>query len=494
MLINFLLVTVASSKGVLKAELAKHPGKYEESIKSKGLLANIRRKSLSNVYNSVEEFVADVKTFFEKYKNDKVLRNLVIGFKNHVMKDLTEGKKCFSCVYNYYSTDFSKVCKNPHALVWAKFLSEPFWPAKVYLIDEVGKKVTVKFFGGKHETAQIVLNGKNVYLVTGKKYPKYLRKNQKMVPKRQRELDGAMDELKEHLAEIEEQFPNKVLYQKSEELIPFEANYLYLKDDVQAPVASSSGVNPTEYDEDEAESEEEAEPDSKLDKETYKGAAVLESLSKEPYYQPVVVVDDMTVHIILKRSDLLLPHIPIDVITHLQSVTWDPCEYPEPDVKNEDYDRTPGVNVDEIDASHRSLMDKYLSPLSERRARLEKDVKERLWKEIADLRKEILCQRQYTEKQVKSQKKSSQDVMDKETKRIAAERVKFMSSIVPDEDGEIEFPELQELKKRHEEEVRTVKRTPFCSVCHKPAVEDLSDEAHLCSVKCIKKYRITNRD
>ena len=96
----------------------------------------------------------------------------MIGFKKHVMKDLTEGKKCFSCVYNYYSTDFSKVCKNLNALVLAKLDIKPFLPAKVYLMDEC-LKVTVKCFGGKHETAQIVLNGTNVYLVTGKKYPKY---------------------------------------------------------------------------------------------------------------------------------------------------------------------------------------------------------------------------------------------------------------------------------------------------------------------------------
>lgn len=472
-------------------------------IKPQRLLANIRLKCMGYEYQNHEQFQADVKAFYDTYRMDKVMRPLVVTFKNHIIKDLSEAKKCFSCVSNYYSSEFSAICKEPHVLVWAKYLTEPFWPAKVYMIDEVGRKVTVKFFGEKHETAQITLNGSNAYLVTGKRYPKYFEAKKKMPSKRKSELLYAMEELSEHLDQIREFFPEKELFNSSKELIQYDATYLYLKDrDIDTghrqnhtKMMDNDNVHVQDVEEDVVEmasddkdlEEGDAEPDSKLDKTTFKGLDALEAIKRDPDYQPSVVVDNVTDYVILKKSDLLLDSFPIDFIADLQAKTWDADEYEEDkNFTDADFDRDPGVNVSTIDANHETLMNKYLSPAAERRQRSRHEIRKRLIAEREELIKKLKVQREYSARELKLKIKESKDRIDKEMKIIEDERRRFMSTLVPDEMGHVDNESIKKLMAQHAVEINEMKRTPTCRVCYKDAVRVFSDEGPFCSIKCVK--------
>lgn len=504
---------MASCKAVLKESLEKAGilGRYQE-IKDGAFLSQIRSKGMNNDYACVEEFIVDLKKFYDAYKDDKVMRPLVTTFKNHILKDLIEARKCFSCVSNYYASDFTAICKHPHVLVWARYLSEPFWPAKVYTIDAIGKKITVKFFGSKHETAQIVLNGRNAYLITSEKYPKYFLKDQKgkvkKFPKIKHDLDRALDELSEHLVNLKESFPNKVLYRESTELIQYDGTYLYLEDidggATYEGAKETTDANETQSADDapyedadesvgaaiESAGEgsaiyEETEPDSKLDKTNFKGSSELASLSADPDYQPIVVLDNMTNYVILKRSHLLIPHMSFEEIAHMQSVTWDNNEYPEEEAEP-NYDLPPGVNVEQIDESHQTLIQTFLSTTSERRQRACTELRTKLMKEMIELRKKITFQREFQEKQLHLVRSSIKERLKKEVEKLSADKKIFMKTLTPDgATGEVIHPELKELQARHLEEINELKRTPFCCVCTADAVQEFSDDGPFCSVNCV---------
>lgn len=70
---------------------------------------------------------------------------------------------CCDCYENHDSCDdwFIKACKQPHLLVWAKFETYPFWPAKI--ISVVRNKVYVRFFG-EYEYGD--LSVKDVFLLS----------------------------------------------------------------------------------------------------------------------------------------------------------------------------------------------------------------------------------------------------------------------------------------------------------------------------------------
>ena len=50
---------------------------------------------------------------------------------------------------------FTLPCGNPHEAVWAKKGHQPYWPAKVIRYDESKNVYDVRYFGGKHERAEI---------------------------------------------------------------------------------------------------------------------------------------------------------------------------------------------------------------------------------------------------------------------------------------------------------------------------------------------------
>lgn len=76
---------------------------------------------------------------------------------------------CRHCYVNAHSCSkfwYTKVCAKPHLLLWVKQQSYPYWPAK--LLGTKGDTVSVRFFGAKHQRADIPSKGCRLF---SKKFP-----------------------------------------------------------------------------------------------------------------------------------------------------------------------------------------------------------------------------------------------------------------------------------------------------------------------------------
>lgn len=79
-------------------------------------------------------------------------------------EELYNIRLCYECYKNanqFKDNWFTMPCENPHLLVWAKYESYPYWPAKLMSMND-NNKVDVRFFGVEHK--RTVLPAKDCYM------------------------------------------------------------------------------------------------------------------------------------------------------------------------------------------------------------------------------------------------------------------------------------------------------------------------------------------
>ncbi|KFM63150.1 Protein kinase C-binding protein 1, partial [Stegodyphus mimosarum] len=150
-----------------------------------------------NHYKSVAAFYSDVKFILH---NSHILyganSNEVQGAKKLLKRfktELMDIEACPECYENKISEVrflpdfFSRICKQPHTIIWAKLKGFPYWPAKsLKVVDDTAD---VRFFG-THDKAFVPVN--NCFLMS-REYP---------TPKtpKQNKFHDAMEELNEYIS------------------------------------------------------------------------------------------------------------------------------------------------------------------------------------------------------------------------------------------------------------------------------------------------------
>lgn len=74
---------------------------------------------------------------------------------DYLTKEIDIAKKCTDCYRNANIGEmgwFTRVCRKPHLIVWAKRCDSNYWPGKVMSIN--GEEVMVQFFGN-HTTTSV---------------------------------------------------------------------------------------------------------------------------------------------------------------------------------------------------------------------------------------------------------------------------------------------------------------------------------------------------
>jgi hypothetical protein len=123
-----------------------------------------------------------------------------------IREEVLDAANCEDCISAYYSREylpnyFAVPCSRPHGLVWAQMVGFPFWPAKVIRFDKNELNANVAFFGGNHERAWIPMSScfelTREYLWT-------------CDSQHEGDLKLAIDDLKEHLKQLEIKFKHKL--------------------------------------------------------------------------------------------------------------------------------------------------------------------------------------------------------------------------------------------------------------------------------------------
>lgn len=104
-------------------------------------------------YKNVVELLSDVKWFAHNcralHPMSQSIQNAAINMVDSVKEDIKYILSCAECyknVYEYGENASVKICSKPHVLVWAKFQSYDYWPAKVLSVT-AKQKLYVRFFG-----------------------------------------------------------------------------------------------------------------------------------------------------------------------------------------------------------------------------------------------------------------------------------------------------------------------------------------------------------
>ena len=132
---------------------------------------DLREKNKSNSYQSILDFADDVLSIAVRYdiqyeatKSDqnRELRDITEEVSNEISDDVDLAKTCVDCVFNHHLKErgdhdngFVKVCRQPHALVWAKIDGFDHWPAKVLNADPERRLVELFWFGTHTITADV---------------------------------------------------------------------------------------------------------------------------------------------------------------------------------------------------------------------------------------------------------------------------------------------------------------------------------------------------
>lgn len=197
---------------------------------------------LGTNYVSGDEVLADLDNLRRNYKfNDRkclVRKNIAVQlglfFKN-AKNEVELAETCIDCVVNYYGYGgepdadlwFTAVCFKPHAIVWAHQQSYEPYPAKV--LELIGDKVKVRFFGKLHQTA--ILPRDKCYAFTRK----YLWSEMT------RDLKKAMDEVEIHCSNIIDTYSgSKIIYAACDKQQPYNGN-LYLQEVKLETISQVSG-------------------------------------------------------------------------------------------------------------------------------------------------------------------------------------------------------------------------------------------------------------
>ncbi|KAI1302415.1 hypothetical protein HDE_02518 [Halotydeus destructor] len=197
----------------------------------------IQKCDKTDDFSSSDEYIRDIKLVLNKYKalspkkpgsfeermNCEVHKHLRKLY-DHAKEDASFMKRCISCVTNYYTEDFTKICSNPHALIWCKMSkSAPFWPAKALYIDRKTQKLKVKYFGDE-SSGMVDLTSRLAYYMT-----RDYSFSQKLSKKQEEDLVIALKQRDVHVKEIKKNFPNqyRIFF---DELVVYDGSELYLKE------------------------------------------------------------------------------------------------------------------------------------------------------------------------------------------------------------------------------------------------------------------------
>ncbi|XP_037082061.1 protein kinase C-binding protein 1-like [Pollicipes pollicipes] len=151
------------------------------------------------MYGSTEAFIADCKWILHNCILFNGQTSKLTGLAKSLLKmckwEMEEIETCPECYSSAYSSDnwFTLACPHPHVLIWARLKGFPYWPAKA--VKSRDGNVDCRFFG-RHDRAWVPI--KECYLFS---------KDPPAPPKsRSKSLDACIEELEEHIANVEEKF------------------------------------------------------------------------------------------------------------------------------------------------------------------------------------------------------------------------------------------------------------------------------------------------
>lgn len=444
-----------------------------ESIKMSHLKP-LKARIQANRISSGGEFLNELELMVDHFKGDKILASAIRKFYNDAKVDIFEAKRCFNCVHNYYSLDpeevFVAVCQYPHMIVWAKFSGEPFWPAKVIRVDSDKMKVEVKFFGEHTKsTLDLLADPPVVYFYT-RTY--YWWEKFSFGKKKERSLELAIHEAKEHVKQIKKEHRHKLVYH--DDLDPYPGYPLYLETDGKSLFGS------------EDQSAKSSEGDNSSDgfvEEThdgFSGQLKLRELMTDHRFQPHVLIHNDLDQVILKYPSQL---VSLNVMDKngieeykREHGLWDPNEYSEE--SDVDYDNPPGIDPMKISEDDEDYV-KYCMTYSQAMMYENEKKRKSMIQEIKGLRGEIQHVREDSEKELnrefRRRNKMSVDLMVE----LERERVNYLAALT---NGTL--VELISLTESYEKEIRELKKRPHCIRCYKPALEEFSGSSIFCSKNC----------
>ncbi|XP_043188453.1 protein kinase C-binding protein 1-like isoform X2 [Amphibalanus amphitrite] len=150
-------------------------------------------------YGSTEAFIADCKWILHNCilfnGQTSKLTALAKSLLRMCKWEMEEIETCPDCYSNAYLSEdwFTLACPHPHMLIWARLKGFPYWPAKA--VKSRDGNVDCRFFG-RHDRAWVPI--KECYLFS--KDPPSPPKN------RSKSLDACIEELEEHIHNLEEKF------------------------------------------------------------------------------------------------------------------------------------------------------------------------------------------------------------------------------------------------------------------------------------------------
>jgi len=191
-----------------------HPD-YEEKIVNPVSLQDLQEGTAEGRYCCSEQFLYDVEWIVHNSAIYHGTQHPLTNNAKQVLKQargfITDIESCPDC-FRFSMTladnqSFSEVCSRPHTVVWAKVQGYPFWPAKLFYIDESIKHNPVyhiRFFGSGHERGVVKKDG--CFLLMAKNCFEEGKVNKKS------KISVALQELRDYIAKFETKFNVKYPY------------------------------------------------------------------------------------------------------------------------------------------------------------------------------------------------------------------------------------------------------------------------------------------
>ncbi|RWS17204.1 hypothetical protein B4U79_17716 [Dinothrombium tinctorium] len=171
-----------------------------------GFSQNLLMKCERHGYQYSEELIIEIKRFYCNAKinerMDEASLEVIKIIHEVAVKEVMDFQLCFHCFMFRHNSKlkdfwFSAVCPNPHILVYAKYRSFPYWPAKVLKYSKNNDSVYCRFFGS-HDHALVPIGR---CLLLTKDYPG--------TEPRLKGYIKAKEDLKNHLRELNKCFPER---------------------------------------------------------------------------------------------------------------------------------------------------------------------------------------------------------------------------------------------------------------------------------------------
>ncbi|XP_037079174.1 protein kinase C-binding protein 1-like [Pollicipes pollicipes] len=172
---------------------------YRECVGCPMDLSTMEDNVTKGLYSSTEAFIADCKWILHNCilfnGTTSKLTTLAKALLRMCKWEAEEIETCPDCYGHAYASDnwFTLACPHPHLLIWARLKGFPFWPAKA--VKTRDGNVDCRFFG-RHDRAWVPV--KECYLFS---------REPPAPPKgRSKSLDACVEELEEHVRNLEQKF------------------------------------------------------------------------------------------------------------------------------------------------------------------------------------------------------------------------------------------------------------------------------------------------